>query len=132
MNKKVIDDLLSYLADELALRSTSQIANGETIPAGGSNDYTVAIPDDKSKVAITIKVDYDASATDGASFGVYWSPDGTNYDTDTDDSYTLPFAAGASKQKTYMFEAPHSYLKINVANADATYDATVSIWVTYQ
>lgn len=115
----------------LSHKKTEQKLTGEVIPAGGSKDIDITLPFGKTRMAITLKATYNPSATTGVRLDVLYSPDGVNYDTDTDDTYTHPFTAGQTKQKTYIVTIIHPYVKLRVVNLDTTYDVTVDLWVTY-
>ena len=118
------------IVTSLVSRETSQVLNGETIDGGSHRDVDIAIGAGKSGVALTVKASYNASATNGISIDILYSPDGTNYDTDTDDTYTHPFQAGATKQKTYVIASVHPYMRVRITNNDPTYSVTVDAWVT--
>jgi hypothetical protein len=102
-----------------------------SLAGGGSLDINVPIPESFSGVAVTLKAVYNASATAGVQLEVYHSQDGVNWDSDTDDIVVHPFAAGATKQKTYIFPSICPYIRFRVKNLDAGYAATVSLWRTF-
>jgi len=118
------------IVTSLVSRETSQVLSSQTIAGGGYQDIDITLGTGKSGVALTVRATYDASASNGITISVYYSPDGTNYDTDTDDTYTHPFQAGATKQKTYVIASVHPYMKIRITNNDSTYSVTVDAWVT--
>jgi hypothetical protein len=91
----------------------------------------VAVPNGYSGVAATLKAVYNASATAGVQLEVYHSQDGSNWDSDTDDIVVHPFAAGATKQKTYIFPSVCPNIRFRVKNLDSTYAVTVSLWRTF-
>jgi len=101
------------------------------LSAGSSVNIDLTVPDGGSAIALIVKATYNPSATAGVRFYVYWSPDGLNWDTDTDEFYDHPFAAGATKQKTYIVHAITPYVRIVIENLDSTYAVTLSVWVTY-
>ena len=110
---------------------TEQKLSSYSLSGGGSVNIDITVPTDKSAIALIVKATYDPSATAGIKIYVYWSPDGTNYDTDTDEIYDHPFAAGATKQKTYIIHAVTPYVRIVIENLDPTYAVTLDMWVTY-
>jgi len=110
---------------------TQQPLSSVTIAAGSTNNVDISVPSGKTGVAITLKATYNSSATSGVRLDIFYSPDGTNYDTDTDDSYTHPFAAGETKQKTYTVAAIHPYLRVSITNLDTTYSVTTDLWITF-
>ena len=115
----------------IAHKDTIKILNNQTINPSSEYSVNLEVPYGKTGVALTVQATYDASATKGIKIEVYWSPDGTNYDTDTDEVYTHPFSAGATKQKTYVIQCVHPYLRIKIVNEDSSYGVTVNAWVTY-
>jgi len=115
----------------LADKETEQKLSSYSLGAGATYNVDVTIPTGKTGVAVTLKAAYNASATDGVTLNVLYSPNGTDYDTDTDDSYTHPFTAGQTKQKTYVIAAIHPYVRLQMVNNDGSYGATVDMWVTY-
>lgn len=112
-------------------KTTEQKLSSYSLGAGASYNVDVTVPAGKTGVAVTLKAAYNVAATAGVTLNVLYSPDGTNYDTDTDDSYALPFTAGATKQKTYVIAAIHPYIRLQVVNNDTSYGATIDMWVTY-
>ena len=113
-------------------KSTEQKLSNYSLSAGGSVNVDLTIPAGKSAFALTIRASYDANATAGIEFYIYWSPDGSNWDTDTDEVYTdFPFAAGATKQKTYIIHAVTPYVRVVIKNKDANYAVTLNVWVSY-
>ena len=115
----------------LAEKTTEQKLTGYSLAGGASVDIDVTIPTGKTGIAVTLKVSYDTSATAGVTLNALYSPDGVNYDTDTDDSYAHPFSAGAVKQKTYIIAGIHPYVRLQIVNDDPTYGAVVDVWVTF-
>lgn len=69
-------------------------------------------------LGIGYRVTYHASATAGGTLRLYASYDGTNYDDQVYDQWTLPFAAGASYEGHYSVHPGPRYLKAQVANSD--------------
>ena len=75
-------------------------------------------------LSIGYRVTYHASATAGGTLRLYASYDGTNYDDQVYDQWTLPFATGASYEGHFTVLPGPRYLKAQVANADAAQDIT--------
>jgi hypothetical protein len=122
---------LMKLTKSLYERNTKHELSDEIITSGSSKNVLIDIPEGKSGVAITVKVVYNSNASNGVKLELYHSPNGTDIDTDTDDSYNHPFVAGVVKQKTYILPAPHSYINLVITNLDVNYDVVVSLWITF-
>jgi len=112
-------------------KTTSQELTSQAIAASSSQNVDITIPAGKSGAAVTLKAAYDAAATSGATINVFYSPDGTNYDTNTDDSYAHPFTAGSTIQKTYIVSAIHPFIRIQVVNNDSSKGITADLWTTF-
>lgn len=110
---------------------TQQPLVATSIAGGATQNVDLMIPPGKTGMAVSLKTAYDASATAGVRLDVLHSPDGINYDTDTDDTIIHPFAAGTTKQKTYTILGVHPYIRLAIVNLDATYATTADLWVTY-
>ena len=110
---------------------TQQPLVATSIAGGATQNVDLTIPPGKTGIAVSLKTAYDASATDGVRLDALHSPDGTNYDTDTDDTIIHPFAAGTTKQKTYTILGVHPYIRLAIVNLDETYATTADLWVTY-
>ena len=112
-------------------KSTEQKLSSYSLAAGGSVNIDLTIPPGKSAFALIVKATYDASASAGIRIKIYWSPDGSNYDTDTDEVYDHPFEAGKTKQKTYIIHAVTPYVRVVIENLDSNYAVTLDTWVSY-
>ncbi len=110
---------------------TQQPLSAVSIAAASTQNADIVVPTGRSGIAVTLKATYDVSATAGVRLDALYSPDGTNYDTDTDDTYAHPFTAGTTKQKTYIIPAIHPYVRLAVVNLDASYAVTTDLWVTF-
>ncbi|RLC86241.1 MAG: hypothetical protein DRJ03_09355 [Chloroflexi bacterium] len=132
-NPPNLDVPISNTLDRNALvkKDTAQPLSSYSLDASSSHNVDITVPSGRAGVAFALRAAYDASATAGVTIKVYWSFDGTNYDTDTDDSYTHPFAAGATKQKTYIAAAIAPYIRLTITNQDATYAVTLDLWRTF-
>jgi hypothetical protein len=87
-------------------------------------------------VGITARATFNSSATGNVVASLYYSPDGKNYDTAAFETVTLTCVQGSAVQVTKLISVPDTgFVKIQVANADATYDAAgLMVWsaVGYQ
>jgi len=99
-----------------------------SIAPGAYQDVDITIPDKRAGVAVTPRATYDPGATKGVRIYAFYSQDGVDWDTDTDDIYDHPFGAGETRQKTYLLGSVPSYVRIRVENLDATYPVTVDLW----
>jgi len=95
---------------------------------GTSKDIDIRVPVGRAGVAAILRVTYDTAATKGVKIYFFYSPDGTNWDTDTDDVFDHPFGAGVAKQKTYISASLPLHVRIRIENLDTTYSATISLW----
>jgi len=115
-----------------ANKETIQVASSITINANSSRIFDLEIPLGKTGMVITINVTYNANASAGAEVRVYYSPDGVNWDTDTDEIDTLPFTAGATVQKSFTHPCILPYARIVVINKDTSQALVLNnLWVTY-
>jgi len=112
-------------------RATIKKLENYSLAAAASIDVDLPVPYGSRAVAVTVKATYNASATKGVKFEVYRSQNGTDWDTVTDDSYPLPFTAGATVQETETIGAVPPYVRVKILNLDGTYAATVSLWITF-
>ena len=87
------------------------------------------IPPNKTGIALTLKSQYHPSSLSGINIYIYYSQDGVNYDTDTDEIYSLPHQAGQVKQKTFIIPAVTNFIKIKIENTD-TNPAIIDIHIT--
>jgi len=123
--RKLLTELLLSVGVE---KDIKQELSAESILGGGSKDVDIEIPTKRAGVAFTLKATYDPAATAGVRISIFYSQDGVNWDTDTDDIYDHPFGAGTSKQKTYILAAVPTYVRIRIENLDATYAVTIDLW----
>jgi len=125
-SKYVILTTASVTAISEVSKSVASLATNITITAATSHDIDVTIPSGKSGLALTVK----GTSNSGLEIYVYYSPDGTNFDTEPAKSYNLP--SGTDKQQTWVLSAVTKYLRITINNPDASVDATdVNVWATY-
>lgn len=105
----------------------------ETSPDSTVLDYSQKL---LQQLIFTIRGTFAATAaTTGLRLQVFYSPDGTNYDTDAYAIIEPTFTAGSgtsqTKQKSRPVTAVPGYYKCNVVNLDGTNDATtVTVTVT--
>lgn len=81
-------------------------------------------------LSVTGRCTYNASATGAVSVHIYYSPDGKHWDTTPYASYQILITAGTTVQRTAPIDVPeHGFIRVDVANADATYAATnLKVW----
>ena len=73
-------------------------------------------------IAITVRCDWNASATAGAIVWIETSPDGTNWDTvKFVTGMEPPLSAGNTTQKTILMDSAPKFIRAKVQNLDATY-----------
>ena len=130
-----LDITVSSLRDALkpSRGAVTQDLAAASVAAGGYQDVDKSGLDGWSALAVTVKVTYDAAATAGVRVLWLYSPDGVNYDSEDDavaqGNYVDPsFAAGATRQVTFIVPLFTPYVRIRVKNLDATYAATVDMW----
>lgn len=105
-----------------------------TIPASGTA-YSSSIQLIRTRgLSITGRCTFNASGTKDATVKIFYSPDGTNWDTDAYASFTLAVDAGNTVQSTsYAVMPEHGYAKFAVSNGDTSYSITdVKVWYSIQ
>jgi len=128
MLEAVVDSVDTIAGNQIKYRV--QLASGVTLRAGSSVTYDQTIPDAHTGGVIIVRLTYDASATAGATINTYYSPDGTNFDTEPVDTLTPAFAAGATKQQSFIIACPCKSIRIQVVNNDSSCDLTIdSLWL---
>ena len=82
----------------------------------------------------TAKVTFDGSATSGARINLYYSPDGSNFDTVVIDQVTVTLSAGNTIQRTIVIQPPeHGFLAIEIENLDSSQTLTdANVWYSIQ
>lgn len=106
-----------------------------TVPASGTAYSKGSIPLVKARtVSITVRETFNASGTVDSVCYIYYSPDGSNWDTIAYTSFAITVSAGNTVQRTATINVPeHGFIRANVANEDATYTITnVTVWYTIQ
>ena len=107
-----------------------KLVKSSTLQAGNVNCRNLG------HVGVTARATFDASATGNVVVSLFYSPDGKNYDTTAFETVTLTCVQSGTVQATKLISVPDTgFVKISVANADATYDAvSVMVWsaVGYQ
>jgi len=115
-----------------ANKETIQVASDITINPGEYQNFDLEIPLGKTGMAVTVNVTYSPNASDGAEVRIYHSPDGVNWDTDTDEIDTVPFRVGETVQKTFIYQCILPYVRIVVVNKDTSQALALNnLWVTY-
>ena len=131
------DDTLLAVKDALKpTRATPvQQLSAASIPASGTQEFTISGTDGYSAVVVTVKAAYNADATAGVRVRWLYSPDGTNFDSVEDAEAAgnyedLSFVAGATRIRTILIPIFQPYVKVQVVNLDTTYAVTVDAWST--
>jgi len=132
-----LDITLSALRDALKpTRATPvQQLSAVSIPASGTQEFTISGTDGYSAVVVTVKAAYNAAATAGVRVRWLYSPDNTTFDSPEDAEAAgnyedLSFAAGATRVKTILIPLFQPYVKVQVVNLDTSYAVTVDAWST--
>ena len=105
------------------------------IPASGSARSSGAISLVKARtLSITTALTFPASTTDDATVYLYYSPDGSNWDTIAYTSWTIAHTASVTVQRTVINDIPeHGFIRLIVTNGSATIAiTTVKVWYTIQ
>jgi len=106
-----------------------------SIPASGTLTQPGDIPLVRARtLSVTVRLKFHASATKNATVYLYYSPDGSNWDTIPYTSFDLTLSAGEYVQRTVPIDVPeHGYIKVAVANNDTSYAISdVKAWYTIQ
>ena len=120
--------------DVTTLKAPVKIIDVSSIAAGGETHYDMDLLDAR-EIALTVRVTYDANATDGVRVYLLSSPDGVNFDAEDENNafaYFDPgFEAGSTVQKTVLVDSLPRYLRILVRNLDSSHTTgAVQVWVT--
>jgi len=132
--KKALEETVKTWLELVATgvkKDTAQPLSAYSLAAGGTVDTDITVPDKRASITIILRATYDAAATAGVRLEVYYSPDGTNWDTDTDERYDHPFRAGETVQKTYVLSSIPPYVRVRIVNLDGTYAVTIDMWRTF-
>ena len=133
-----IDIALSALRDALKPTRTAPVQklSSQLIAPGGTAEFTVdaAQTDGFSALVVTVKVTYNASATQGVRVRYLYSPDGSTFDSEEEAEAAgnyedIGLSAGASRVRTILIPLLMPYVKIQVVNLDPTYGVTVDAWM---
>ena len=133
-----IDIALSALRDALKPTRTAPVQklSSQLIAAGEAAEFTVdaAQTDGFSALVVTVKVTYNASATQGVRVRYLYSPDGSTFDSEEEAEAAgnyedIGLSAGASRVRTILIPLLMPYVKIQVVNLDPTYGVTVDAWM---
>jgi len=133
LSTRASEATLSSVLDRNALvkKDTLKELDAYSLGAGLSHDVDVAVPNGRCGVITTLKATYDSLATKGVKLEIYTSPDGIDWDTDTDEIYEHPFKAGEARQKPYITSALHPNIRVRIINLDPTYAVTIDLWRTF-
>lgn len=110
------------------------LLNRANIAASG-RAYSSSIPLIRARgVSVTGRVKFHGSATGKAVVEIYYSPDGSNWDTSPFGSFDLAVSAGAEVQITsYVVVPEHGWLMFAIRNTDSSYALTWGkIWYSIQ
>jgi len=113
---------------EVGSKTVTQVI-GVSISPGGQATGTIELKSNKG-VAITVKADFNASATAGILAWLEASPDGVNWDSLTDkyvEDLEPVFAAGQTRQMTTIVDSAPKFIRAVVDNLDATYGVPVAV-----
>lgn len=85
-------------------------------------------------LSITAKAYFDTSQANDAIVYLYYSPDGTNWDTIAFTSFALTYDADDWVQRTVAISVPeHGFIKVKVTNGSSSYTLTgVKLWYSIQ
>lgn len=106
-----------------------------SIPASGTEWCKGMIPLVKARtLSITVREIFNGSGTTDSTVYLYYSPDGSNFDTIAYTSFAVTVSAGNTVQRTALIDVPeHGYIKVSIANEDSTYTVTsVQLWYGIQ
>jgi hypothetical protein len=105
----------------------TSILDNKTAAASASTslaDCTAIDTNGVLSLGIGYRVTYHGSATAAGVLKLFASYDGTNYDDQVYDQWTLPFLAGASYEGHYSVHPGPRYLKALVTNLDTVQSIT--------
>jgi len=85
-------------------------------------------------VSITGRCTYGGGAGTATRVSVYYSPDGSKWDTVSYTYFDITLSAGNTVQRTVIIDMPeHGYIKLGVANLDAGAAVTeLDVWYSIQ
>jgi len=104
--------------------SMSTLAAGSTTSVGWGGDCTEIPLHGVEHLTLTIKLTYDANASDGAKVYIYPSEGGVNYDTEAVTTYNPTFSAGDTVKESFYPTPNPRFIQVAVENLDADYDIT--------
>jgi len=70
-------------------------------------------------VVVEVNVTFDGSASVNPVVELLCSMDGTNFDTEAEQSYEITVSAGSTVQKTFRFEVGSPYYRLRIRNPDS-------------
>ena len=85
-------------------------------------------------LSITTRLIFNGSGTVDATINLYYSPDGSNYDTEAFATWDLTVDVGATVQRTVVLDVPeHGFIYASIVNGDSSYTLTsTKMWYTIQ
>lgn len=84
--------------------------------------------------SVTVRLTFGASIDADTTVNVYYSPDGTNWDSIAYTSFTIAYTVSQTKQRSISLNVPeHGYLKISIVNGSSADTLTnIVAWYTVQ
>jgi len=105
------------------------------IPLSTSGNSDGSIPLVRARtLSITVRLTFGGQIDADATVELYYSPDGSNWDTIPYTSFIIPFTISTTKQRTAIIDPPeHGYVRVAIKNNSAA-DALsiVTCWYTIQ
>lgn len=105
-----------------------------SLPASGKIRTSSITLNKARTVSVTLQCTYNASASREAQINAYYSPDGTNWDTEPFSSQLLLLSAGNEVQETLKIDPPeHGYMVFEVENIDSSQTLTaIKLWYSVE
>ena len=106
-----------------------------SLAASGSFYQSGSIPLVRARtLSLTVRGTFHGSATLGATCYIYYSPNGSKWDTIPYTSFDLTLTAGAAVQRTLPIDTPeHGFASVKIVNNDTVRAITdISAWYTIQ
>ncbi len=105
------------------------------IPVSGSKWSEGIIPLVRTRtITITVRLTCGSSIDQDITVGVYYSPDGRNWDTQAYTSFDITYSAGNTVQRTVNIDPPeHGFMRVKITNNSSADTLTdVSMWYSIQ
>lgn len=107
----------------------------ETIAASGRGQVPGSIPLIRARtLTVTARMTFGASIDADATIEIYYSPDGTNWDTLTYTTYAVTYTSGGTVQQTIIIDPPeHGHIAVKILNGSSADTLTdVVAWYSIQ